>query len=127
MHRAERCDVLADVLADVLRNPLADPFCTEVVAVPAKGIERWLTQRLAASLGVAANIAFPSPTRLVDEAIAGAIGLSADDDPWGPQRVVWTLLALIDSCRDEPWGGVLAAHLGDRDGEGVDEHRAGRR
>ena len=130
LHRAERTSVLADALADVLRAPLADPFQREVVAVPAKGVERWLTQRLSTVLGagraydgVAANLAFPSPTRLVDEAIAAAGGHDADDDPWAPQRVLWQLLDLIDSCVGEPWCAVLAGHLG----SGADDHRSGRR
>ena len=129
LHRAERTSVLADALATVLARPLGDPFQQEVIAVPAKGVERWLTQRLSTVLGatagdgVAANLVFPSPSRLVDEAIAAAGGHAADDDPWAPQRVLWQLLALIDTCVGEPWCTVLAGHLG----HGQDDHRAGRR
>ncbi len=129
LHRAERSVDLVVALAGVLGRPLADPFTPEVVAVPAKGVERWLTQRLSTVLGttggdgVAANITFPSPTRLVDEAVASASGVQADDDVWAPQRVLWQLLAIIDTCVGEPWCAVLAAHLGD----GAEDHRAGRR
>ena len=130
LHRAERTGVLADALAGVLAVPLSDPFAREVVAVPAKGVERWLTQRLSAVLGaggradgVAANIAFPSPSRLVDEAVAAASGTVADDDPWAPQRVLWQLLEVIDGCVGEQWCDVLAGHLGHE----ADDHRTGRR
>ena len=129
VHRAESTDVLADALATVLATPLGDPFDTEVVAVPAKGVERWLTQRLSNVLGtttgdgVAANISFPSPTRLVDQVVAAASGVDPADDAWSPQRVLWTLLGLIDDCVGEPWCSVLAAHLG----TGADDHRSGRR
>ncbi|AQA25849.1 exodeoxyribonuclease V, gamma subunit [Rhodococcus sp. MTM3W5.2] len=129
LHRAERSDTLAAALADVLTSPLADPFAREVIAVPAKGVERWLTQRLSATLGavdgdgVAANIEFPSPTRLVDEALAAATGMTADEDPWNPARLLWTLLGVIDDVLDEPWASVLARHLGN----GTDDHRRGRR
>ena len=51
VHRAERADALADALGALLLRPLADPFAGEVVAVPAKGVERWLTQRLSGVLG----------------------------------------------------------------------------
>ncbi|MFC4605860.1 exodeoxyribonuclease V subunit gamma [Rhodococcus kronopolitis] len=131
LHRAERSDTLAAALAELLAVPLDDPFAREVIAVPAKGVERWLTQRLSMTLGardgdgVAANIEFPSPTRLVDAALAAATGVDPDADPWHPARVLWTLLAVIDDSLDEPWCAVLARHLG----HGVDgaEHRAGRR
>jgi exodeoxyribonuclease V gamma subunit len=132
LHRAERADRLASALAEVLRKPLDDPFTPEVVAVPAKGVERWLSQRLSAVLGtangdgVSANIAFPSPSRLVAQVIGVAAaqgGTEPDDDPWAPSRVLWTLLAVMDDCVGEPWCGVLAAHLG----HGGETHRAGRR
>ena len=132
VHRAERADVLADALAALLARPLADPFAGEVVAVPAKGVERWLTQRLSGVLGagtagdgVAAGIAFPSPSRLVDEAVAAASGLTAEQDPWSPQRVLWALLEVVDTCVGEPWCAVLSGHLGH--GAPDQEHRAGRR
>ena len=52
LHRAPRTDQLADALGELLATPLDDPFAEEVVVVPAKGVERWLTQRLSHRLGV---------------------------------------------------------------------------
>ena len=128
IHRAERTGVLANALGELLRTPLPDPFATEVVAVPAKGVERWLTQRLSGVLGVGlggdgicSGIDFPSPTRIVGDALAAASGVDPRDDPW--TQPLWPLLAVIDSCLDQPWCGVLAAHLG----HGTDGHRRGRR
>ncbi len=46
LHRAERTDLLADGLGALLATPLPDPFAEELVIVPAKGVERWLSQRL---------------------------------------------------------------------------------
>ncbi len=134
VHRAERTDVLAAELGRLLSAPLADPFQAEVVAVPAKGVERWLSQQLAAVLGagdlggdgVASGIVFPSPARLVDQALAAG-GAEAEDDPWAPQRLLWAVLDTVDDCLGEPWCGVLSAHLGSRADAGPDEHRAGRR
>ncbi|WP_141811158.1 exodeoxyribonuclease V subunit gamma [Nocardia bhagyanarayanae] len=134
IHRAERADALADALAELLATPQPDPFAAEVVAVPAKGVERWLTQRLSSVLGVsaggcdgvAANIRFPTPAALVAEALAASAGVAQDDDPWSPQRTVWTLLLVIDAALGEPWCAVLARHLGGADLSGRD-HRIGRR
>lgn len=130
VHRAERADILADALAEVLRQPPADPFAAELIAVPAKGVERWLNQRLAARLGtdlgadgVAANIEFPSPAALVERAVAAASGLDPDRDPWSAHHLVWRVLEQIDASLDQPWCAVLARHLG----AGIDEWRAGRR
>ena len=91
VHRAERADRLADGLAETLLEPLDDPFAPEVVAVPTRGIERWLTQRLSTLLGtsdgrrdgVCANVEFPFPARLIQGALAAATGIDPDTRPLG--------------------------------------------
>ncbi len=117
VHRAERADVLADALACVLARPLADPFATEIVAVPAKGVERWLAQRLSHRLGahagdgICAGVAFRSPAVIVAEAVAATLPEgSAQEDPWRPERAVWPLLEVLDEAVDEPWCAPLRAH-----------------
>ena len=120
LHRADRADRLIGALAAVLAVPAEDPFAPEVVAVPTRGVERWLTQRLSTHLGagaedrtdgVCANVAFPTPRRLVDEVVAAASGFDPDVDPWLPQRLVWPLLETVDDHLHEPWLARLAAHL----------------
>lgn len=120
LHRAERADVLSDVLAELLAAPVADPFTPEVVAVHSRGVERWLSHRLAARLGTAAgradgvcaNLRFPFPGRLVQSALAAATGVEYDEDPWRPERVAWPLLDVVEANLGEPWLYVLAGHLG---------------
>src|SRR5687767_16025067 len=106
VHRAERADGLVSALAALLAEPLPDPFAPEVVAVPTRGMERWLTQRMSACLGarpersdgVCANVEFPSPRRLVGDAVAAASGVEPAQDPWLPERAVWPLLKVVDGC-----------------------------
>lgn len=88
IHRAERADGLVDELGDVISDPLDDPMQSEVVAVPTRGVERWLTQRLSSRLGaspgradgVCANIDFPFPGRVVGGAVSAATGTDRDAD-----------------------------------------------
>ncbi|ABL79796.1 MULTISPECIES: exodeoxyribonuclease V subunit gamma [unclassified Nocardioides] len=115
IHRASRTDVLADALGDLLRTPLADPFAEEVVVVPAKGVERWLTQRLSHRLGagprgddgVCAGVRFLNPRSLVSLLLG-----RERDDPWDPERLVWPLLATIDESLGEREFATLGRHLG---------------
>ncbi len=119
VHRAERADALVAALRDLLAEPLPDPFAPDVVAVPTRGMERWLSQRMSSGLGatpgrqdgVCANVDFPSPRRLVSDAVAAATGIEPDADPWLPERSVWPLLEIVDDCLAEPWLGALAAHV----------------
>jgi exodeoxyribonuclease V gamma subunit len=127
VHRASRGDLLAAGLGEVLRQPTDEPFVREVVSVPTRGVERWLTQRLSTRLGsragrsdgVCANIDFPFPASVVGHALAAGSGVSRDTDPWLPEHAVWPLLAVVDESLDEPWLASLATHLG-RAGGGPD-------
>ena len=135
IHRAERADRLVEALGDLLAAPLADPLEAEVVAVPTRGVERWLTQRLSCGLGaspgrsdgVCAHVDFPFPGRLVGGAVAAAAGIDRESDPWLPERLVWPLLEVVDRCLDEPWLAMLARHLGAGDGEGDGDGGGSRR
>ena len=130
VHRAERATALADALADVLASAKpADAFAPELVAVPAKGVERWLAQRLAHRLGttagddgVCANVRFPSPFRLLTDATAAVAPEQAEALAlWTPERLTWPVLTVLDDALPEGWMHVLRAHL---DGGG---HASGRR
>ena len=115
LHRAERTDLLADGLGALLANPLPDPFAEELVLVPARGVERWLSQRLSHVLGagrggdgVCAGVSFRSPGSLIAE-ITGTV----DDDPWSPDAMTWPLLETIDASLDRAvvrasWQGIWA-------------------
>jgi len=115
VHRAERLDTLVDGLATLLADPLPDPFAEEIVVVPARGVERWLSQQLGHRLGtapgrqdgVSAGIRFASPRSLVAELLG-----KSDDDPWDADRLVWPLLEVIDASMGEPWCRALSRHLG---------------
>ncbi|HUH68678.1 MAG TPA: exodeoxyribonuclease V subunit gamma [Mycobacterium sp.] len=132
LHRAERTDLLADGLAALLADPLPDPFAEELVLAPARGVERWLRQRLShvlgrgpgkgSSDGVCAGVAFRNPQSLIAE-ITGA----ADDDPWSPDAMTWPLLEVIDCNLDQPWCRTLATHLGHFDKDSEADLRRGRR
>ena len=129
LHRAERTDVLADGLGALLASPQPDPFAEELVVVPARGVERWLSQRLSHLLGrdagadgICAGVSFRSPGSLIGE-ITG----TRDNDPWSPDATAWPLLEVIDASLDEPWCRTLATHLGHFDDGEEKELRQGRR
>lgn len=130
LHRAPRADALADGLAALLGEPPDDPFAPELVIVPARGVERWLSQRLShrvgaapgAEDGVCAGVELRSPASLVAEVLG-----TADDDPWAPDALVWPLLEVVDEAAGETWSRPLSLHLG-HEHEGEErELRRGRR
>jgi exodeoxyribonuclease V gamma subunit len=120
LHRAARADVLAEALAHLLSTPPEDPFMPDLVAVPTRGMERWLAQTMSAVLGatpdhrdgVCANVLFPTPHRLLSDAVATASGIEPDADPWLPERLTWALLDVVDASLAEQWLAGLATYLG---------------
>jgi len=132
VHRARRADELVPGLATLLRDPLDDPFAQELVLVPARGVERWLSQRLSHLLGhgpgrgdgVCAGVEFRSPASLVAELV---VGDARTDDPWSPDALVWPLLAVVDDHAGEDWCRVLSQHLGHGQAGEEGELRRGRR
>jgi exodeoxyribonuclease V gamma subunit len=134
IHRSERADGLVEALGALLLEPLSDPFAPELISVPTRGMERWLTQRMSGLLGattgrsdgVCANVVFPFPRVLVEDAVAAASGIEPDADAWRPERAVWPLLALVEECIEEPWLRSLAAHLGRTAADGDATRRARR-
>ncbi|MGM7421288.1 exodeoxyribonuclease V subunit gamma [Cellulosimicrobium sp. CpK407] len=129
MHRSERAEALVAPLAAVLAEAPEDPFTPDVVAVPTRGVERWLAQRLSHHLGagetsgICANVDFRGPRRLVEQVVADLTDLAPDDDPWRPERLAWSVLEVLDAHLAEPWAAPLARYVGDPG----DEVRRGRR
>ncbi|WP_027861026.1 exodeoxyribonuclease V subunit gamma [Marmoricola sp. URHB0036] len=134
VHRAPRSDQLVAGLAELLAAPLDDPFAQELVLVPARGVERWLSQQLSHRLGhaegredgVCAGVQFRSPASLVSELVIGGTG-SREEDPWSPDALVWPLLAVVDAHAGEDWCRVLSQHLGHGESGEEGELRRGRR
>src|SRR3546814_7156489 len=102
----------------------------ELVVVPARGVERLLSQRLSHRLvtgasgrdGLCAGIDFRSPLSLVAEVLG-----ATHDDPWAADALAWPLLACMDECLDEPWFRTVAEHLGHFHTGAEAELRRGRR
>ena len=99
--------------------------------MPAKGVERWLSQRLSHRLGrgarrgdgVCAGVEFRIPRSLVAE-LTG----TTDDDPWAPDALAWPLLEVLDDSPRRAVGAHASPlHLGHADDGAEAELRRGRR
>lgn len=120
LHRAWHPEALVAGLARLLMRTPPDPFTPDVVAVPTRGVERYISQGLGRHLGtspervdgVCANVSFPSPAEVVSEALEAAGGITRGADPWRPERLAWPILATIDRELDQPWCRPLARYLG---------------
>lgn len=132
IHVGSHPDELVAKLCDMLAAPPADPFAPELVAVPTRGIERWLTQRIASELasrssgdGVCANVEFPSPRRLVRDVLLTIPELASALESWNGTALTRSVVSVLDDHLDEPWMWLLARFVDA--GRGIDALDNGQR
>ena len=106
VHRSETARGLVGGLAEVLAEHPADPLTPEVVVVPTRGIERWITQELAVlpaggrpAPGITANIDFRFPGEFFSQILTATLG--DDRDRWTPHHLIWDVLGCIGDFLDD--------------------------
>lgn len=95
--------------------------------VPARGVERWLSQRLSHRLGSVADDGVCAGVEFISPAAFGRLVGEPEGGPWSLGELTWTVLAVIDASLGEPWCATLAQHLGHLDTGDDAEFRQGRR
>ncbi len=127
IHRSDHPDQLVDALCDVIALPLDDPFTSEIIAVPTRGIDRWLTQRIASTLaergigdGIAANIEFPFPHTFVTNVLSQIPETARPLEAWSSRAVVSHLERIIDDHHDDDWMWLIARFVEGPDGDASD-------
>ncbi len=132
IHVGSHPDELVGKLCEMLASPPADPFAPELVAVPTRGIERWLTQRIASELadrtsgdGVCANVEFPSPRRLVREVLLSLPELASALEAWEGNALTRSVVSVLDDHLHESWMWLLARFVDA--GRGIDALGNGQR
>ncbi len=124
VHRSNRAESLAMALAGVLARgaDTADVLSEEVVVVPSSGMERWLSMRIAQQSRICANVRFPFPASVVQDAMVAALGQGPRDghrDAWAGRRIAWRIVAALRERVDtDPRFAPLQAYLGP--GRGTD-------
>ncbi|WP_432561012.1 exodeoxyribonuclease V subunit gamma [Kineococcus sp. SYSU DK003] len=142
VHRSESATALVAGLADVLREPApgADPFAPDVLAVGARGTERWIAQRLSHHLGagsggqdgICARVDFSSPARLLDGVVADVVARTRSEaadsvERWAADALTWNVLEVFEQIAPvagpapdrRPEFAVLRHHLRTEEGQDV--------
>lgn len=108
LHRSNALDELVQALAKL--PPPPDPFEPETLVLQTRGMERWLSMRLAEARGVFAHGRFVSFDDLLDE-LMDALVPAAHAAHWRPGQLVWRIAEVLRLAPRDPELGALAAWL----------------
>ncbi len=118
VYTSNRAEALAALLCDSLAEVGGDPFAPPVVVVHSRGMQAWLSQRIADRLGICANVEFPFPARYVTELFELILGVEADRlDAWRRARLRWPIFALLPRWLDRPEFEEIRRYLTPGDGD----------
>ncbi|MEE3325909.1 MAG: exodeoxyribonuclease V subunit gamma, partial [Myxococcota bacterium] len=117
IYRSNRVESLVPALARIVDSPVSDPFAPEWIMVQGPGMERWLSMALSRENGVFAHPRFPFPRAFLVDMIDRVLGPEQDDTSrYEPERLAWSVAALLPEHLDQPDFAPLAHYLKD------DEH-----
>lgn len=113
VHRSNRMEHLAARLAEVVCTPAAGarPVDPECIVVQGRGMERWLSMRLAEHFGVWANPAFPFPRRVIRRAIESVVGGEKEGEAFEPETLTWVIAALVPTLVERSGFEPIAGYL----------------
>ncbi len=102
LYTGNKLEVLAGRFA-LLRNSVPrDPFETETVAVPTRGMATWLSQNLARTNGIAANIRFPFLGAFVAEILRKQLPEERfDAEAFSVAGMGWRIFHLLGSEQEQ--------------------------
>ncbi len=95
-----RLEDLADRLMELLAADPPPPLVPDIVVVQSAGMARWLSLRVAQSLGIAANLRFPLPAEFLWTTFRALVPGVPDASPFEPRLAVWHLRAILDQLED---------------------------
>ena len=116
VHHSNRLEALLDGLirvtgTDMPGAPASDPFALEVVVVQQPGMGRWITQQLARRTGIAARLAFPSPSTFFWQILRAWRADLPEQSAFDREILLWGIMALLPGLIAQPAFAALRRYL----------------
>jgi exodeoxyribonuclease V gamma subunit len=108
---SNRLEILADRLADLLRTPTAVALQPETVVVQSRGMERWISMRLAERNGISANVVFPFPNAFMEHLSRQWIQSDFSDSPFAPEALTYRIMHIVSRSVEREQYSPLKRYL----------------
>ncbi len=112
LYTSNRLEELVSAFGDLVEKmPLGSPFRKEMIVVQSRGMQRWLSMRLASRLGIWASGDYPFPNALVQQ-LFGMVGLEQPDSASFSKEVMsWSIMRLLPGLLSSGSFAPLASYL----------------
>lgn len=98
------------------QHPLANPLESERIVVQSMGMQRWISLKLASQLGIAANIEYLFPNKLLYSIFETVIPDFEQVDLFNRETMAWKVMELLPAELDKHIFGQLKSYLLDTGG-----------
>jgi len=102
IYRGNRIEALLEVMASLLSSPLSSPFQEEVIIVQSRGMEQWVSLKLAEKLGIAANLSFLHPNTVIWKCCQQLFPALEKKEPFDNDYLTWKLMKLLPQMMGQP-------------------------
>ena len=117
LYRSNRLEELCTSLKGVIAEPAGSPIAPETIVVQSRSMQDWLSMELARRTGITANLSYPFPHTLIEQAYQSIEGIDSEDKWPGQGQLLWHLLEKIRSDLQNPEYKCIAEYLaGDEQG-----------
>ncbi len=117
LHLSNRAENLFRALASVVAKPIPEVFQPEIIVVEEMGMARWLSQHLAETQGIAANIEFPLPAGFVWHLLRGQLQAGTAEVGFSKRTLLWYSMALLPGLKERPGFAPIQRYLSGGDTE----------
>ncbi|RLA98445.1 MAG: exodeoxyribonuclease V subunit gamma, partial [Deltaproteobacteria bacterium] len=93
--------------------PLSMPLDKEIIVVQSRGMERWLSLRLAEIHGICANYEFPFPNSFLNRMFGLLVPEYTYSEMFEPDTMTWEIIGLLPKVIDMDAFGSVKAYLAD--------------
>jgi exodeoxyribonuclease V gamma subunit len=104
-------EILLDHLAEVVRVPMVSALAPETIVVQSRGMERWISMKLAGKFGVWGNSAFPFPNKYVWDLFASTMTEVATSNMFDTDILTWRVIDQLEQRLDTPEFKELQLYL----------------
>jgi exodeoxyribonuclease V gamma subunit len=113
IYTSNRMEILAEQLAQIIRKPLPSPLAPEIIVVQSRGMERWISMRLAEFNGISANCSFPFPNAFLESIFKKVKPDLPEISPFDPAVLTFRLMRIIPQCLNLNGFENLKSYLAD--------------